>query len=117
MLRKGSSASAAVMPTSFSPPNENMMTAIDMARPLTPNGKKPPNCQRFATLAWGPACPDTSSQPPNRIIPTIAATLTMANQNSVSPYDFTLVRLMALTITKHASAETQVGKPGHQYCM
>ena len=53
MLRDGSSASAAVMPTSSSPPNENMITAIDITSPLTPFGKKPPSRQRFVTLASG----------------------------------------------------------------
>ncbi len=62
-----------------------MITAIDIVRPLTPFGKKPPSRHRLATLACGPACPDSSSQPPNTIMPTTAATLMMANQNSVSP--------------------------------
>ena len=37
----GSSASAAVMPISSSPPNENMIAAIDIMSPDTPFGKKP----------------------------------------------------------------------------
>ncbi len=56
----GESASAAVMPTSSRPPNENMITAIAITRPDTPFGKKPPCCHRFATVACGPASPDTS---------------------------------------------------------
>ncbi len=38
------------------------------------------------------------------------------NQNSISPNDFTLDRLIALISTKNASAETHVGNAGHQYC-
>ncbi len=45
----------------------------------------------------------------------MASTLTMENQNSISPKDLTLVRLMALIRRKNASAETQVGMCGHQY--
>lgn len=35
-------------------------------------------------------------------------------QNSVSPYALTFARLIALMPTKHTSADTQVGTPGHQ---
>ena len=48
-------------------------------------------------------------------MPTMAATLMIENQNSISPNDFTLARLIALMIRKKASAEIQVGMPGHQY--
>src|SRR6516225_9987203 len=112
MVCEGSSASAAVMPTSSRPPNENITTAIAMTRPETPCGKNPPLRQRFETLASGPAEPETSSQPPNPIMPTIASTLMIANQNSSSPYDLTLVKLMPLMTTKNTSAETHVGNVG-----
>ena len=92
-----------------------MIAAIDITAD-TPFGKKPPCCHRFRTLASGPAWPLASSQPPKPIIPTIAATLMIENQNSVSPYDFTLARLSRLIATKKTSADTQVGTPGHQYC-
>ncbi|MNT35562.1 hypothetical protein D3C72_1715940 [compost metagenome] len=49
-------------------------------------------------------------------MPMMAATLMIENQNSISPKDFTLDRLIRLMITKKASAETQVGISGHQYC-
>ncbi|MNO88499.1 hypothetical protein D3C76_799510 [compost metagenome] len=49
-------------------------------------------------------------------MPTIATTLTMANQNSTSPNALTLVRLIRLTSTKNAAAVAQVGISGHQYC-
>ncbi|MNT35563.1 hypothetical protein D3C72_1715950 [compost metagenome] len=60
MVFSGESASAAVMPTSSSPPNENMITAMAITRPPMPLGKKPPCCHRLATLACGPALPDIS---------------------------------------------------------
>ncbi|CAB5591931.1 hypothetical protein DR97_4937 [Pseudomonas aeruginosa] len=50
-------------------------------------------------------------------MPTIAATLMIANQNSVSPKAFTLARLIALISTKNAAAVAQVGTSGHQYWM
>ena len=49
-------------------------------------------------------------------MPTMATTLMMANQNSVSPKAFTLTRLIRLISTKKTSAVTQVGISGHQYC-
>ncbi|MNR43322.1 hypothetical protein D3C85_1619340 [compost metagenome] len=73
------------MPTSSRPPNENMITASAITRPVTPLGKKPPYCQRLATLASGPPWPLVSSQAPKPIMLTMATTLTRANQNSISP--------------------------------
>ncbi|MNT31308.1 hypothetical protein D3C72_1671380 [compost metagenome] len=49
-------------------------------------------------------------------MPMMAATLMMENQNSISPNDFTLDRLITLISTKNASAEIHVGSSGHQYC-
>ncbi|MNC43669.1 hypothetical protein D3C75_925430 [compost metagenome] len=50
-------------------------------------------------------------------MPTMATTLTMANQNSASPNSFTWVRLIALISTKNAAAVAQVGTSGHQNWM
>ena len=47
-------------------------------------------------------------------MPTIAATLMIANQNSASPKIFTFIRLMALISRKNPAAVTQVGISGHQ---
>ncbi|MNI99026.1 hypothetical protein D3C73_1580010 [compost metagenome] len=41
----------------------------------------------------------------------------MANQNSISPNTFTLVRLIALITTKKTAAEAQVGISGYQNWM
>ncbi|CNU13094.1 Uncharacterised protein [Salmonella enterica subsp. enterica serovar Bovismorbificans] len=65
-------------------------------------------------MACGPAVSLKSNHAPNRIIAMTAITLIMANQNSISPNTLTLVRLMALIITKKAAAEAQVGISGYQ---
>ena len=116
MVFPGLSASAAVMPTSSSPPKENMITAMAISRPLTPLGKNPPSSHRLPTEACGPPLPLASSQPPNTIMAMIAATFTIDSQNSISPNRRTCSRLMPLTSTKKPSADTQIGISGHQYC-
>ncbi len=103
------------MPTISRPPNENMITAIAITSPEKPCGIKPPCCHRLVMLACGPPLPLTNSQAPNTIMPTIATTLMMANQNSVSPYRRTFTRLIRLISTKNSAAEAQVGISGHQY--
>ncbi|MNO79527.1 hypothetical protein D3C76_706970 [compost metagenome] len=90
------------------------MIAMAITRPLMPLGKKPPWLHRLLTLACSPPLPLTSSQLPRAIMPTMATTLMMANQNSVSPKAFTLNRLIALTTTKNSAAVAQVGTSGHQ---
>ena len=50
-------------------------------------------------------------------MPTIATTLMIANQNSVSPKNFTFRVLIRFTATKNTSALTQVGISGHQNWM
>src|SRR5476649_2492196 len=114
MLTSGLSASAAVIPTSSSPPKENMMIAIIMTNPVNPCGRNPPCSQRLRTVACGPAVSLNSNQPPNKIIATTATTLMIANQNSISPKTLTLVRLIALMSTKNTAAEAQVGISGYQ---
>ncbi|MCY1434674.1 hypothetical protein D9M71_507400 [compost metagenome] len=110
----GLSASAAVKPSISRPPKENMMKAMAITSPLTPLGKKPPWAQRLATVACSPPLPLNSIQQPRTIMPTMATTLIMANQNSASPNSFTLARLMALTTRKNTAAVAQVGTSGHQ---
>ena len=114
MLCSGLSASAAVIPTSSSPPKENIIIAIIITSPVKPCGRNPPCSHRLRTVACGPPLPLNSSQPPNRIIATTATTLMIANQNSISPNTLTFVRLMALIAIKKTAAETQVGISGHQ---
>ena len=58
-----------------------------------------------------PPLPLTNSQAPNTIMPTIATTLMMANQNSVSPYRRTFTRLIRLISTKNSAAEARWGFP------
>ncbi|SAJ16770.1 Uncharacterised protein [Enterobacter cloacae] len=91
-----------------------MIIAIIITRPVMPCGRNPPCSQRLRTVACGPPLPLNSSQPPKMIIATTAITLMMANQNSISPNTFTLVRLMALIMTKKAAADAQVGISGYQ---
>ncbi|MCY1305031.1 hypothetical protein D9M70_548110 [compost metagenome] len=110
----GLSASAAVKPSISRPPKLNMMKAMAITSPPTPLGKKPPCAHRLLTAACSPPLPLNSSQQPSRIMPTMATTLIMANQNSVSPNSLTLARLMTLTATKNSAALAQVGTSGHQ---
>ncbi len=92
------------------------MIASASTMPLKPLGKNPPWLQRLLMLACSPPCPLTSRNNPSRIMPMMAATLMMANQNSVSPNAFTLLRLIRLISTKNAAAVAQVGTSGHQNC-
>src|SRR5690606_21234967 len=113
---RGFSASAALMSTTARLPKENTSTAITATSPPMPLGNKPPWVHRLLTLACSPPAPETSRYSPSSIMPTMAPTLTMANQNSASPKDFTWDRLIRLISTKKASAVAQVGISGYQYC-
>ncbi len=86
-----------------------------MTKPLMPNGKKPPNAQRFEMLACGPAVPVTSKYEPKPIIAKIAKILTMENQNSISPKNLTCSKLIPLMRIKNVRADAHVGICGHQY--
>ncbi|MNE70511.1 hypothetical protein D3C80_1663060 [compost metagenome] len=90
------------------------MNANAITRPLTPCGKKPPCAHRLVTDASGPPLPLVSRYAPRPIMPTMATTLMMANQNSASPKTFTFIRLMKLISRKKPAAVTQVGISGHQ---
>ena len=63
-----------------------------------------PDPTGYVTVACGPPLPLNNSQAPNRIMATTATTLIIANQNSISPNTFTLVRLMALMAMKKTAA-------------
>ena len=62
--------------------------------PPMPLGKKPPSDQRWVTDAVSPASEKPSVRMPTqiRIMPTIAVTFTIENQNSSSPKSFTEIR-------------------------
>ena len=51
------------------------------------------------------------------IMPTIAVTLIIENQNSASPKIFTDIRLAANRISRTARAVTHCGMPGHHRWM
>ncbi len=66
-----------------------------ISMPPMPFGKNPPSFQRLETVAVSPASEKPMVRTPAqmRIMPTIAVTLTMENQNSSSPKSFTEIRL------------------------
>ncbi len=63
----------------------------------TPFGKKPPCSHRWVTDAVSPASlkPRVRTPTPIRIMPMMAVTLTIENQNSISPKSLTEIRLAA----------------------
>ncbi len=88
----------------------------DITAAPKPLGKKPPSFHRWVIEAVSPAAekPKTSTPMPIRIMPTIAVTLTMENQNSISPNSFTEIRLAAYSSTRNTSAVPHCGTPGSQ---
>ncbi|SKV51793.1 Uncharacterised protein [Mycobacteroides abscessus subsp. massiliense] len=59
----------------------------------------------------------SSTPMPMMIMPTIAVTLIIENQNSASPKIFTDIRLAANRISRTARAVTHCGIPGHHRWM
>lgn len=80
--------------------------------PPMPLGKKPPSLHRLATVAVSAASENPRVRMPAqiRIMPTMAVTLTMENQNSSSPKSFTEIRLAAYRTTVKISAYAHCGK-------
>lgn len=74
--------------------------------PPMPLGKKPPSFQRLATVAVSAASEKPMVRMPAqiRIMPTMAVTLTMENQNSSSPKSFTEMRFTAYRMSVKISA-------------
>ena len=74
-----------------------------------PLGKKPPCDQRWLKDAVSPASekPRVITPTPMRIMPMIAVTLTIENQNSSSPKSFTEIRLTQI----EEDGEDQRGDP------
>lgn len=81
-----------------------------------PLGKKPSNCQRFATEAVSPAelKPKVRTPRPITIMPISAVTLTIENQNSISPKSFTEIRLATKRTIRKTRAVTHWGMDGNQ---
>ncbi|CAM5270378.1 hypothetical protein SBADM41S_06439 [Streptomyces badius] len=91
----GSLDSPAVTPTSSTARKANMTIWSVMRVPVMPLGKNPPSFQRLETVAVSPASEKPMVRTPAqiRIMPMMAVTLTMENQNSSSPKSFTEIRL------------------------
>lgn len=79
--------------------------------PLMPCGKNPPSDQRWLTEAVSPASEKPRVRIPAqmRIMPAMAVTLTIENQNSSSPKSFTEMRLTPYRTRVKNSAETHCG--------
>ena len=107
------------MQLSSTPPKENMTTTSEALIPESPFGKNPPRSTRWAKLGSGRLEPELTAKPmttaPRTIMPTMATTLTRANQNSNSPKDRTPTRLTAVMDTRTIAAVSQSGIPGSQY--
>src|SRR5690242_27803 len=114
----GSLDSPAVTPTSSTARKANMTICRVISVLPTPCGKKPPSFHRWLTEAVLPASEKPMVRMPAqiRIMPMIAVTLTMENQNSSSPKSFTEIRLAAYSTIVKISAETHCGK-SNQYVM
>ncbi|SKV14360.1 Uncharacterised protein [Mycobacteroides abscessus subsp. abscessus] len=112
----GFSASPAVTPTSSTPTYANTTICRLNSAWLKPVGNTPPSFHRFATEGpvSGPKPEIGSSTPmPMMIMPRIAVTLIIENQNSASPKIFTDIRLAPNRISRTTSAVTHCGMPGH----
>ena len=81
-----------------------------------PLGKKPSNSHRLETAAVSPAWlkPRVSTPMPITIMPMMAVTLTIENQNSISPKSFTEIRLATNSRTRKTRADTHCGMSGNQ---
>ena len=62
-----------------------MTTVIESIMPHTPFGKKPSCTQRLEKFSGNASGREKTRYSPRTIIETMAATLTMASQNSISP--------------------------------
>ncbi|CAM5633078.1 hypothetical protein SFIMM107S_03957 [Streptomyces griseus] len=87
-----------------------------MSVPVMPFGKKPPSFQRLETVAVSPASENPTVRTPAqiRIMPMMAVTLTMENQNSSSPKSFTEIRFAPYRMTVNTRADSHCGM-FHQY--
>ena len=115
---RGFSASPAAIPIFSIPPKANITTVKHARKPVNPSGIKPPSsAHRFVTDGFAEVCACTPTK--SRIIPPtimaiIALTLTIVNQNSVSPKAFTLARLMASKMSSTDTIQIHEGDWGNQ---
>ncbi len=84
-----------------------------------PFGKKPSCDQRLETVAVSPASekPRVSTPRPMTIMPMMAVTLIIENQNSTSPKILTEIRLTPKSTTRNTRALTHCGISGNQKWM
>src|SRR6476620_5191060 len=111
-LRAGSAVSAAATETISVPPNANATTKSAVAIPAKPLGANPAPVKLDSPGDWTPGSQPKSRAAPTRRNPTMAATLSSANQNSNSPKFFTLVRFTAVSTTMNTKAISHTGSAG-----
>ena len=109
----GSSVSAAAMVTSSVPPNAKTTTSSAAATPVMPLGMNPPCSVRLDSPGLGAGSAPISNSTPTTRNPTTAATLSSANQNSVSPNVPTRTRLMTVNTAMKINAHNHWGSEGH----
>ena len=110
----GSLASAAVVPTSSMPTKANTAIWKPATKPMNSFGKNPPWLHRFVKVA-GPASelkPLKIMNRPTTISAAMAMILISANQNSVSPNAFTVVRFSSSRMATVARPGIHSGRPG-----
>ncbi len=111
-LRAGSAVSAAATETISVPPNANATTNSAVAIPAKPLGANPSPVKLDRPGDCTPGSQPKSRAAPTSRNPTIAATLSRANQNSNSPKFFTLVRFTAVSTTMNTKAISHTGRAG-----
>ncbi|MCY1451483.1 hypothetical protein D9M71_683530 [compost metagenome] len=106
----GSFDSAAAIVTASVPTKLNMVVSSAPMIASQPLGMKPPNSvtRRLTPLTSRPGRTPAMAQAPKAMKETIATTLTMANQNSNSPYLATLNRLVRVSRAVTPTANIQV---------
>ncbi|MNN13195.1 hypothetical protein D3C81_1262190 [compost metagenome] len=118
-VRSGFFASAAVVPTSSIPTKANTAIWKPAKKPIRPCGNMPSSFHRLARLAVRPAGDSKPTRTMYRPVPTrarIATILIMANQNSISPNIFTVIRFSDSSRPTQASAGAHWGRSGNQNC-
>lgn len=113
-LRRGSAVSAAVVPTSSIPTKANTAIWKPAKNPPMPMGNMPPSFHRFdseATLPDGERKPQATSPAPVIINAAMAMILISANQNSISPNNFTVTRFRLSSNNTHKIAGIHGANP------
>ena len=113
----GSLVSAAVVPTSSMPTKAKTAIWKPATKPMNSFGKKPPWLHRLVKVA-GPASdwkPVKIMTRPTTISATMATILISANQNSVSPNAFTVVRFRQQQDGHGGQARDPQRQPGPEF--